>query len=291
MVRVNVNCVVDAKKTYLQSFVPKVSPAIVRIFRDLLQDAKALSGYKGKTKDDLARERRYIGNLEAAVVDLLQEVPDWPPTLVQEVVNKLRAECPPYMKLFEKIFLATGVILNTLHSKESAHRPSVVLPEETDVAHGIVKAVAAALETDPSVLTDPRRARDLLEVIDTSIKAAVLRMIPVEDIAESGDDDEEEAKVEARQPVGPDAQLSAIANQPEVPPEVPRGRSRSPERRSKSRSRSRSRSGSRSGSRRRSKSRSKSPEQVRNVQIGDRSSAPAPASENPVRTIPADDGW
>lgn len=272
MVRVNVNCVVDAKKTYLQSFVPKVAPAVISIFRDLAKDAQALYQRKGKSKEELARLKRYIDQPRLALVDLLREVPDWPPSLVQEVVSTFRAESPPYMKLFEKIFLATGVILNTLHSKENAHRPQVMLPEEPDVAHMIVKAVAAELEKDPEILLDQTRGRDLALLVDGAIKAAVLRMIPVEDIAESGDEDDQPVKAAHQTPQSlPDASLAELAKEEEEPGMPPSGQSSpaaapaSPKASPKERSRSRSPS--------------PSPEerkpQIKSVRLG----------------APADDGW
>lgn len=284
MVRVNVNCVVDAKKTYLQSFVPKVSPAVLKVFRGLVSDAEAIAAPNGKSKEERAQLSRYIGKTRAALVDLLEEVPDWTPSLIQEVVNKLRAECPPYMKLFEKIFLATGVILNTLHSKENAHRPNVVLPDESEVAHAIIKGVAAELEKDPDILLDRQRGRELMAIVNEGIKAAVLRMIPVEDIAESGDEDSQVVGNAAKQP---DVELSAIAND-DLKEKMPPSGSSSDDEDEMKKSQKKSRSPSPRKSRSLSTSRSPSPvSTTRQVRFEDGK----PSKDIRKVTEPADNGW
>lgn len=169
--RMNVNCVVDAKNEYMRHFVAKISPALVEIVQDLVADARLVAN-----ADAL--------DLEEMMALMLEEVPEWPERIVEaRAVHKLRAHCPNYMGIFEKIFLASGIILNTVHSSDQKATPHVDIPGEIAVARILLEAMASELADKPELpIESPTRA---VKVCQDALRDAILRMIPVDDIVEA----------------------------------------------------------------------------------------------------------
>lgn len=213
MVRVNVSCVVDAKKEYTRHFTAKILPAIQDILRDLASDATLLARHEGRP-------------LEGVVRDMLHEVPDWPPSVWQEMVGKFRAACPGYMGIFRKIYLANCIIVNTVHSRSESTRPTVDVPEEEEVVRTLLGAVALELQHTPRMLLDDPRllARTVVDIL----RDAVLRTVPLDEIAAS--DDEEESGEE--EPGAPEsaAEPDGTAAEPDGTAETPPAEAAEPER-------------------------------------------------------------
>lgn len=169
--RMNVNCVVDAKNEYMRHFVAKISPALVEVIQDLVADAKLVASADAM-------------ELEEIMTLMFEEIPEWPAKIVEaRVVHKLRAHCPNYMGIFEKIFLASGIILNTVHSSEQKATPHVEIPSEIDVARILMEAIGSELADKPELaLESPSKA---IKASQDALRDAILRTIPVDDIVEA----------------------------------------------------------------------------------------------------------
>lgn len=186
MVRVNVDCLVDAKKEYLGHFVAKVSPAFHAALRALVEDAKLLaSDAPPATVADMLEK-------------LLGEVPQWNADLVQaEIVDRLRAHCPSYMTLYRKVYVANGIILNTVHSSNRRSKVPLDLPSEEIVARNLWRDVALEFAGNAKALLG--NPREVVNALHDAIQESILRNIPVDQIVESSSESEEEEKFEQRE--------------------------------------------------------------------------------------------
>lgn len=193
--------VVGAEKKYARHFVTQIMPAVRQILRGLADDAALLARHDGRPVPAVLRE-------------MLQEVPDWPESILREAEKRIRDYFPTYMAVFRKVYLANCVIVHAVHANDEADQPTVDVPEEDDVVRALLEEVAAELVDSPKLvlqaLSGGESLRELNRILDETLHTALLSMVPIEDM-EGAEGDEAEPIV----PVGAQRKAEAAADKEE----------------------------------------------------------------------------
>jgi hypothetical protein len=156
---INVACLVDARKEYVDIIVTSLLPHVSAFVKKLSKKAGELQGHHRITAS--------MYDKEEILRNLLQEIPHWSEDIVNDEVQTIERELKHLQTVLQTTFKCNYMILAAVHTNGHIRIPLKVPPTSV-LVHAIYKNLALEFEDDPG---------ELLELSGSRLKAALAPLI------------------------------------------------------------------------------------------------------------------
>ena len=168
---INIACLVDARKEYIDIIVSALLPHVQQFVKALVRDAESLKA-----------QHPTLGALDVPAIlrRLLQEVHHWTPEMLQEQVEAVEAKVKHLQSLLHTTFKCNYMILAAIHTDGSITIPLRV-PSTATLVHEVYKKVAAEFEEDAVALLHVQPSK-LRGTLDQVIREALRELMPMQEL-------------------------------------------------------------------------------------------------------------
>eukprot|EP00899_Mesostigma_viride_P011100 jgi/Mesvir1/19992/Mv13249-RA.1 len=174
---VNINVLVDSKKEYVDQLERGLTEPVFESLKNILRDAVEVSDTAGM--DPIS-----------AFTQLLTEIPDWNPDVLEEETEFIMDAIPYFRDLLKAYFVCTSMIMGSIRmSRDPNQKMKVRVPSPTRFVHLVMKNLANEIVDDVDYFVSETgdggyklQRRNLFGAIREAVRGAVHTLMPIDDI-------------------------------------------------------------------------------------------------------------
>eukprot|EP00899_Mesostigma_viride_P023642 jgi/Mesvir1/4462/Mv01100-RA.1 len=174
---VNINVLVDSKKEYVDQLERGMTDPVFQVLKRMVMDAINVSREAGM--DPIS-----------AFVQLVEEIPEWTPEIVEEETEQIMEKIPYLRDLLKAYFVCTSMIMGSIRmSKDPNQTMRVRVPTPSRFVHMVMKNLGSDIVDDVEhFLTEvdggnyKLHRRNAFEAIREAVKNTVHVLMPIDDI-------------------------------------------------------------------------------------------------------------